>query len=175
MADPQLTVMIPAEVIQDRVRKLAIEISEDLQGEPITLLGVMTGSLMFLTDFMRALEVPHQVGVIQASSYCGESTTSGQLTVNLDFLPPLSGRNVLLIDDILDTGQTLQRLTEKIETLNPASLRTAVLLWKQCRTTFAIEPDYFGFKIEDHFVVGYGLDYNDDYRHLADICELRLG
>ncbi len=172
MNSPVPTIIIPAAQIQHRVQELAEKVSREYANQDLTLLGVMTGSLMFLADFMRHLNVPHQVGIIQASSYVGQVTTPGELKVNLDFLPCLAGRHVLLIDDILDTGQTLVQLQEKVQVLQPATIRTATLLWKKSRTTHAVEPDYFGFEIEDRFVVGYGLDYNDDYRHLPDICEL---
>lgn len=160
--------------IAQRVQELAAAISADYHERPLTLLGVMTGSLLFLADLMKQLRVPHQVGVLQASSYPGTSTTAGTLRTNLEYLPPLSGRDVLLIDDILDTGQTLQQLLAQLATLQPASLKTAVLLWKPARTQVEITPDYLGFTIEDHFVVGYGLDYNDDYRHLPHIQTLRF-
>lgn len=172
MKTPVPSIMIPAAEIQQRVQELAELVSAEYADRDLTLLGVMTGSLMFLADFMRHLHVPHQVGIIQASSYVGQVTTPGKLKVNLDFLPYLADRHVLLIDDILDTGQTLIKLQEKVKVLQPASIQTATLLWKKSRTTHAVKPDYFGFEIEDRFVVGYGLDYNDDYRHLPDICEL---
>lgn len=169
-----LEILIPQSVIQTRIRELAEEISREYADRPLTLLGVMTGSLFFLADLMKHLDVPHQVGVLQASSYVGSTTTPGQLRTNLDFLPPIHNRHVLLIDDILDTGQTLQKLVEQLEQLQPASLQTAVLLWKQARTVVDLQPDYLGFPIEDLFVVGYGLDYNDDYRHLPDLNVLQF-
>jgi len=168
---PQLEPLITQAQIAQRVQELAEAISADYHERP---LGVMTGSLLFLADLMKQLRVPHQVGVIQASSYAGATTTAGTLRTNLDYLPTLAGRDVLLIDDILDTGKTLQELMNQVATLQPASLKTAVLLWKPERTQVAITPDYLGFSIADQFVVGYGLDYNDDYRHLPHIQTLRF-
>src|SRR6185369_16469356 len=105
-------------------------------------------------------------------SYRGASTTPGELLLDARSLPDLTDRHVLLLDDILDTGQTLQRLVAHLRTLNPGSLRVAVLLRKIGRQTVPFEPDYCGFEIPDKFVVGYGLDYNDQYRHLPHIAEL---
>ena len=170
----QLTPLITAAQIQQRVDQLGQQLTEDYRDKPLTLLGVLTGSLMFLTDISRRIQTPHRVGLLQASSYRGETTISGELVINLDLLPELEGRDVLLVDDILDTGQTMSRLVETLCRHNPNSIQTAVLLWKQVRTTHPIEPNHYGFKIEDHFVVGYGLDYNDDYRHLPDVCKLAL-
>lgn len=173
MSDDSLEIVISRTEIQQRVAELAQEISRDYAGRPLTLLGVMTGSLFFMADLMRQLKIPHQAGALQASSYEGTATQPGTLRVCLDYLPCLKNRDVLLIDDILDTGQTLQHLLRELLQKEPASLKTAVLLWKQQRTRYALTPDYLGFPIEDQFVVGYGLDYNDDHRHLPDICILR--
>jgi len=166
--------LIPEEEIQQRIAELAVEISRRYEDRPLTLLGVMTGSLLFLADLMKQLEVPHQVGVLQASSYPGTATSPGPLKTNLEFLPEISGRDILLVDDILDTGQTLQQLISALEGRNPNRIETAVLLWKEARTQVPIRPDYLGFTIEDEFVVGYGLDYNDDFRHLRDICVIEF-
>ncbi|MBL4886197.1 MAG: hypoxanthine phosphoribosyltransferase [Planctomycetaceae bacterium] len=164
-----LRILISEQEIQACIKRLALEISEQYRDCPLTLLGVMTGSLFFLTDLMRQLTIPHQVGVIQASSYPGNATTPEKLRVNLDYLPDLTGRSVLLIDDILDTGQTLDFLKKEISSRCHNEIQTAVLLWKKSRTVKDVTPDYLGFEIEDEFVVGYGLDYADDYRHLSAI------
>src|SRR5207244_10325250 len=136
------------------------------QGKPVTIVGVLTGCLMFLADLVRHLDLPLRIGLIQASSYRGEVTTPGQLKIAPELIPDLRGRNVLLLDDILDTGQTLGYLVKHLQTVGVASLRVAVLLRKQGRQTMPLEPEYCGFQIPDAFVVGYGLDYNDEYRHL---------
>lgn len=164
-----LKVLISQAEIETRLMALAEEISAEYRGRPLTLLGVMTGSLLFLADLMKRLQVPHQVGVIQASSYSGGATAPGQLKSNLAYLPDLTNRDLLLIDDILDTGQTLQAIQQQLWAHQPASLKTAVLLWKPERTTAPIAPDFLGFRIANQFVVGYGLDYDDNYRHLPDI------
>jgi hypoxanthine phosphoribosyltransferase len=121
---------------------------------------------MFLADLVRHLDVPHRISLLQASSYRGETTTAAELVIDPSLLADVSGRHVLLLDDILDTGHTLLRLTEYLNQRGVVSLRTAVLLRKIGRQEVSIEPDYIGFAIPDAFVVGYGLDYNDDFRHL---------
>jgi hypoxanthine phosphoribosyltransferase len=136
------------------------------------VVGVLTGCLVFLADLVRRINLPLQIHLVQASSYRGEVTAPGQLRLRLDTLPDLHGRNVLLIDDILDTGHTLGRLVQELHRLGPASVRVAVLLRKEGRQQVECEPDYVGFVIPDAFVVGYGLDYNDEYRHLPHIAVL---
>jgi hypoxanthine phosphoribosyltransferase len=155
--------------IQAAVARLAERISADYAGRSLTLLGVLTGSLMLVADLMRRITLPHKLGLIQASSYRGEATTPGALSLDLQLLPDVGGRDVLLVDDILDTGKTLAALITDLRMRRAASVRSAVLLWKKVRTCEDVRPDYYGFEIPDRFVVGYGLDYNDEYRHLPYI------
>jgi hypoxanthine phosphoribosyltransferase len=164
--------LIPAERIQQRVAELAQQIADDYHGRPLTIVGVLTGSLMFLADLVRHLDLPLRLGFIQASSYRGATTRAGQLHVQPELLPDVRGRHVLLLDDILDTGQTLHQLTQHLHGLEVASLRVAVLLRKRGRQRLPVEPDYCGFDIPDQFVVGYGLDYDDEYRHLPYVAVL---
>src|SRR5262245_19499136 len=165
-----MEVLIPAEQIQQRVAELAREIAPTYRDQPLTLVGVLTGSLIFLADLVRHLELPVRIGLVQASSYRGATTTAGQLHVSRELLPDVRGRHVLLLDDILDTGQTLARMVECLRELDPLSVRTVVLLRKRGRQVVPFEPDYTGFDIPDVFVVGYGLDYNDDYRPLRHLA-----
>jgi hypoxanthine phosphoribosyltransferase len=167
-----MEILLPADRIQQRVAELAQHIAADYKGRPVTIVGVLTGSLMFLADLVRHLDLPLRIGLIQASSYRGETTSPGQLRVIPEMLPDVSGRHVLLLDDILDTGQTLTYLIEHIQSLGPASLRVGVLLRKLGRQTVPLQPDYCGFDIPDAFVVGYGLDYNDEFRHLPYLAVL---
>lgn len=164
--------LLSAETIEDRVAELAAEISSDYRGKQLTILGVLTGSIVFVADLIRRIRLPHRVGVLQASSYRGETTQPGELTVNTELLPDISHRDVLLVDDIFDTGRTMQALIEDVRRRNPASIRFCTLLWKTARTQVDLAPDYCGFKIADRFVVGYGLDYNDEHRHLPNIVAL---
>jgi hypoxanthine phosphoribosyltransferase len=164
--------LISAERIRERVAELALEIKDQYQGQPITIVGVLTGCVMFLADLVRHLDLPVRLALIQASSYRGPATRPGELRVQAELVPDLRGRHVLVIDDILDTGQTLVHVVRQLRDLGPASLRVAVLLRKQGRQQVTLEPDFCGFEIPDVFVVGYGLDFNDEYRHLPYVAEL---
>jgi hypoxanthine phosphoribosyltransferase len=170
-----MQILIPSEDIAQRVRELAGEISQHYQGRPVTIIGVLTGCLIFLADLVRRLDLPLRIHLVQASSYRGAVTVAGQLALRLDTLPDLTGRDVLLVDDILDTGQTISKLVEELAGRGSASVRVAVLLRKEGRQQVAFEPDHVGFVIPDAFVVGYGLDYNDEYRHLPHIAVLPAG
>ncbi len=167
-----MEILIPAEEIQKRVKELAQRIALDYRGLPLTIVGVLTGSVMFVADLVRHMDIALRLGFIQASSYRGTTTTPGDLRVDPALMPDLSGRHVLLLDDILDTGHTLVALTERLLRLDPASLKVGVLLRKQGRQQVPFEPHYCCFEIPNAFVVGYGLDYNDDYRHLPSLAVL---
>jgi hypoxanthine phosphoribosyltransferase len=164
--------LLTAEQIADRVRILGEQISRDFQGRPLTVIGVLHGSVVFVADLIRAISTPHQLGFVLASSYPGPATSPMPLRLQLDALPDVAGRDILLVDDILDTGRTLSALKERLGERHPAEVRTAVLLWKKDRTEAATQPDYFGFEIPNQFVIGYGLDFNGDYRHLPFIAAL---
>jgi hypoxanthine phosphoribosyltransferase len=168
-----MRVLINEGEISARLDELGREISAAYRNRPLTVVGVLTGSLLFLADLMRKLDVPHQVGFVQASSY-RQGTLAGTLTVNPEFFPEITDRDVLLIDDIFDTGKTLSTLLAMLQNAGPHSLRSAVLLWKEGTQQVPLQPDYVGFKIPNHFVVGYGLDHNQDYRHLPHIAVLEL-
>ncbi len=167
-----MKILLSADHIQRRVAELAQQIAADYRGQPVTIVGVLTGCLMFLADLVRHLDLSLRIGLLQASSYRGETTTPGALRVQPELLPDLRGRHVLLLDDILDTGQTLAYLHEHLQKLGVASLRIAVLLRKVGRQQVPLEVNYCGFDIPNAFVVGYGLDYNDEYRHLPYIAVL---
>jgi hypoxanthine phosphoribosyltransferase len=161
--------------IQSRVRELGRQIETDFQGKPLTIVAILTGSLIFLADLIRQIQLPLRVALLQASSYRGATTLAGALTINEAFMPDVTGRDVLLLDDILDTGHTLATLVRRVHERGANSVRTAVLLRKIGRQQVHLEPDYCGFTIPDAFVVGYGLDYNDDYRHLPHVAVLPEG
>jgi hypoxanthine phosphoribosyltransferase len=168
-----MEILLTAEQIQQRVDELAAEIGADYRDRsPFTIVGVLTGSLMFLADLVRRLDLPLRIGLIQASSYRGATELPGSLRIMPEIAPDVRGRHVLVLDDILDTGQTLQHVVAHLKKLNPASLHVAVLLRKQGRQNIPLEPDYCGFTIPDAFVVGYGLDYDDEYRQLPYIAKL---
>jgi hypoxanthine phosphoribosyltransferase len=165
-----MRVLVSAEQIQTAVERLAGEIHEREAGRPLTVIAVMTGSIIFLADLVRKLNMPLRIGVIQARSYAG--TERGALSVNADMLLDVTGRDVLILDDIFDTGYTLLEVLTFLDELKPRSVRTAVLVLKQGKQRVAFRPDYIGFEIPDVFVVGYGLDYNDAYRNLPYVAAL---
>jgi hypoxanthine phosphoribosyltransferase len=156
-----------------RLAAMGRQIEADYRDKPLTIVAVLTGSLIALADLVRQIQIPLRITLVQASSYRGATTTATTLVVNEAFAPDVAGRDVLLLDDILDTGQTLAALVRHLTDRGAASVRTAVLLRKIGRQVVPIEPDYCGFVIPDVFVVGYGLDYNDEYRHLPYVGVLR--
>jgi hypoxanthine phosphoribosyltransferase len=162
--------LVTSEQIQQSIERLAAEIRSREAGRPLTVIAVMTGSIIFLADLVRKLDMPMRVGVIQARSYQG--TKRGSLAVNLDMLPEIAGRDVLVIDDIFDTGHTLLEVISLLDERRPRSIRSAVLVLKRGKQQVSLRPDYVGFEIPDVFVVGYGLDYHDAYRNLPYLAAL---
>ncbi len=167
-----MEILISADRIQERVAELARQIAKDYQHGSVTIVGVLNGCLIFMADLVRHLDLPLRLALIQASSYRGSATVPGQLRVQPELVPDVRERHVLLLDDILDTGQTLGHLVEHLRHLGAASIRVVVLLRKQGRQKVRLEPDYCGFVIPDVFVVGYGLDFNDEHRHLPYLAVL---
>lgn len=158
--------------LRDGVRRMAAEITETYGDRPITIVAVLTGSFVLVADLIRMLEMPLRVGVIEASSYGGATTTRGELTINAELMIDIEGRDVLLVDDIFDTGHTLVKVVEKMKAFNPNSIRSAVLLRKHGRQEVDEVPDFVAFDIPDEFVVGYGLDYDDLYRNLPYLASM---
>ena len=165
-----MQVLVTADQIRQSIDRLAAEINRREEGRPLTVIAVLTGSIIFLADLIRQLKMPLRVGVIQAKSYAG--TERGWLAVNSDMLPEIAGRDVLVLDDIFDTGHTLQEVLGLVAEFRPRSVRTAVLLLKQGKQLVALRPDYVGFEVPDVFVVGYGLDHNDAFRNLPYLAAL---
>ena len=170
-----MDVLITADQIRTRVDELAADVRAAYAGKPFTVVGILTGSMVFLADLIRRIDLPLQIGLIQASSYRGTATEPGQLVVRDELLPDVRGRHLLVLDDILDTGQTISRLVPHLAGMGAATVRTCVLLRKVGRQRVPFEPDFCGFSIPDKFVIGYGLDYNDEYRHLPFIGVLPDG
>ena len=154
------------------VERLAGEIAAHYAGRPLTVVAVLTGSMVLVADLIRRLDMPLRVGLVQAHSYRGGDTRPGQLEINDSLLPDIRDRDVLLVDDIFDTGHTLATLCRQMRDLGPRSLRTAVLLRKYGRQEVNFEPDHVVFPIPNVFVVGYGLDYRDAFRNLPYVAAL---
>jgi hypoxanthine phosphoribosyltransferase len=168
----KLSLLLSREAIAARVRELAIQISRDYVGKDLLLVGVLKGAFVFLADLMRALEMPVQVEFLRLASYGKGAASTGQVRMLLDLAVSIAGRHVLIVEDILDTGLTLGMLLEQLRVRQPASLRLCVLLNKRMRRAYEIIPDYTGFDVPDRFVVGYGIDYAELYRHLPSIYTL---
>ncbi len=165
-------ILIARGAISDRVRVLAEEITRDINEKEdeaeLVLVAVMTGSIIFVADLMRNLPMKIRIQLMTASSYVGKTTTSSHDPI-VGKLPDVTGKHVLLVDDILDSGKTLTRIQSELKTLHPKSVDTCVLLRKKLPSAMAVPCTYVGFDIEDEFVVGYGLDYDDYYRNFPDI------
>ena len=166
-----MKVLIDQDRLQQGVRQLAGDINAHYGRTPLTIIGVLTGSIVLLADLIRLLEMPLRVGVIQASSYRG-GTVSGELAIRDEWMPDIAGRHELFVDDIFDTGKTLVELRRRAQALQPQSVETAVLLRKTGKQEVAYQPTFVAFDIPDVFVVGYGLDYGDFYRNLNYVAEL---
>ncbi len=166
-----MRVLLDESQLHEGVERLASEIDGFYRGRPLTVIAVMTGSLVLFADLIRRLSMPQRVGVIRASSYRG-GTSSGELHIDSSMTIDVAGRDVLLVDDIFDTGQTLSRLREMLLQLQASTVSTAVLLHKVREHSVEIRPDFVAFKIPDEFVVGYGLDYLDMYRNLPYLAVL---
>ncbi|MDC0175713.1 hypoxanthine phosphoribosyltransferase [Planctomycetaceae bacterium] len=167
-----MKVLIEAEKIREAVDQLGRRLATDYAGKQLTVVGVLTGSVMLLADLVRAMNLPLKISLIRASSYRGTATQAGKLEVDQRLIEDITGRDVVLVDDIFDSGRTLETLLETLRGHKPASLSSAVLLWKTGRQEVEVEPDYHCFRIPDVFVVGYGLDYDGDYRYLPYIAGL---
>jgi hypoxanthine phosphoribosyltransferase len=168
-----LWVLVRRERLQRRISKMAKEIARDFAGEPVHLVGVLKGAMLFVADLARRIPGQVTIDFISVSSYGTKSRSTGQVKLTKDLDASIEGQNVLLVEDILDSGRTLQYLLRVLEQRRPKRLRVAVLLDKFDRRKVAVQADYVGFRIPDEFVVGYGLDYAERYRNLPDVCVLR--
>lgn len=165
-----MKILLNERQLNQGVDELAASINQLYKDKPLTIIGVLTGSIVLLADVIRKLEMPLRVGVVQTSSYQG--TERGALSINAEMMLDITGRDVLLIDDIFDTGNTLTEVIDLMNDLGPSSLRSAVLLCKTGKQKVDWRPDFIAFDIPDEFVVGYGLDYNDEYRNLPYLAAL---
>jgi len=165
-------VFLTAEQIQRRVDEMGGQISADYPVGPIYLISILKGAFMFLADLSRAIRTPSRIEFMGISSYGRGKTSSGQVRVTKDLDVSIEGHHVLIVEDIVDSGVTLTYLLNVLEQRKPKSLAIATLLDKPERRLRPVEVSYVGFKIPDEFVVGYGLDFAEDYRNLKDICIL---
>ena len=170
----KLKVLIRRSAIEKRVREVADEITKDFKGDRVHLIGVLKGACIFLSDLVREINLETSIDFIAVSSYGKGKESSGQVRVLKDLDSSIEGLNVILVEDILDTGLTLSYLLRVLRQRKPKSLRVAALLDKPSRRLRQVRGDYIGFTIPNEFVVGYGLDYGERYRNLKDVCILAL-
>jgi len=171
----EIDVMIDVAALQRKVRELGAQITRDYAGRELTLVGVLKGSIFFLTDLAQAIDLPVRIELMGVSSYLGGNETTGEVRITHDVSTPMGGRHLLLVEDIVDTGLTMQFLLDNLSARQPASLKVCVLLEKPSRTKCKVTIDYKGFTIEDRFVVGYGLDYSEKYRNLPFVGLMKTG
>ena len=164
-----IEVLIPEEDIRKRISEIAAALSEKYKGEKLLLVGILTGSVFFLADLAQKMTIPVEIDFMAASSYGAGTQSSGRVLITKDLARSIEGNHVVIVEDIVDTGQTLHLLTEMLQERNPASLELAVLLNKPSRRKVCLDADYVGFDIPDEFVVGWGLDYDQKYRDLPYI------
>ena len=166
------TVLIGEDELSARINALAAEIRHDIPAGQIHLICVLKGAFLFLGDLIRSMDGEVTIDFMACSSYGGGTSSSGEVRLSKDLDTGIEGRNVIVVEDIVDTGLTLKYLQEILRSRAPKNLRTACLLSKPSRRKVEVPVDYIGFTIEDRFVVGYGLDYAEKYRNLDDICVL---
>ena len=174
MHDDVKTVLVSEEQLKAKVAELGAQISRDYAGKNLVLVSILKGSVVFMADLMRAVSIPCNIDFMVVSSYGGSNTTtSGLVKIIKDLDGDLSGKDVLIVEDILDTGVTLSNLVPMLKMRNPNSVKICTILDKPSRRKAAIQPDYEGFQVPDEFVVGYGLDYDEKYRNLPYIGVLK--
>jgi len=167
-------ILITEEELQAKIAELGRAISADYQGKDLLMICILRGAVIFLSDLSRQITIPHEMDFMAVSSYGGTRTeSSGVVRILMDLRTSIEGRNVLIVEDIVDTGLTLDYIIDNLKTRRPASLRICTLLNKQERRQVDVPLDYVGFDIPDKFVVGYGLDYDEKYRNLPFIGVLK--
>lgn len=173
MRDDMAKIMLTEDQLREKVCTLGAQISEDYKDKNLLLVSVLKGSILFMADLMRAISIPASVDFMSVSSYGAGTKTSGVVKIIKDLDIPLEGYDLLIVEDILDSGKTLEYIIEMLEARNPRSIKICTLLDKPDRRQVEISPDYSGFVIPDEFVVGYGLDYAEKYRNLPYIGVLK--
>jgi len=163
-------VLISHETIMERVRDLSREISEDYRGKDPIFIGILNGVVFFFADLVMTLSIPVRIDFVKASSYGSAMTSSGQIKMSKDVDLPVENQDIVIVEDIVDTGLTLKNIVENFRSRQTASVSVCALIDKQERRKEHVVIDYCGFKVESGFLVGYGLDFNERFRYLRDIC-----
>lgn len=168
-----MEVLITEEQLKKRVKELGAQITNDYKGEEVLLIGILKGSVPFMADIMRSIDLDVTIDFMIASSYGAGTTTSGEVKIKKDLETSIEGKNVIIIEDIIDTGLTLSLLTKKLLERNPKSLKVCTALDKPARRKVDFKADYVGFEVEDKFIVGYGLDADQKFRQLPYISWIK--
>src|SRR4030066_1334858 len=169
MDQHRLNRLMTAEEIATIVKNLADQISRDYSGKELILVCILKGAFMFLSDLVRHLEIPVKIDFVRLASYGSGMKTSGRIEITKDIELPIEGKDVLIVEDIIDSGHTLQFLKDRITLSNPRSVKICALLDKKARREVEMEADYLGIEVDDVFIVGYGIDFNENYRYLPEI------
>lgn len=167
-------VLISESDVKDRVKAIAREISEDYKGKTVTLICILSGASIFFADLVRELDLDLRFEFMSVSSYGAGTVSSGEVKILKDVNHPIAGKDVIIVEDIIDSGCTLSYLKRVLEQRAPASIKICTILDKPSRRKVEFKGDYVGFEIPDEFVIGYGLDYDGKYRNLKDVCVLEL-
>jgi hypoxanthine phosphoribosyltransferase len=169
----QREILYPRELIEKRVKELAADISRDYQGRELSVIGILKGAFIFMADLIRCLSIPCRVDFVRLASYGAGATSSGKVVMTKDIETSIKDQEILIVEDIIDSGLTLTWLVNWLQERNPRSIKVCAFLDKRARRQVDFEADYVGFTVEDGFIVGYGLDFNEKARFLPDICVIR--
>lgn len=175
MTNVSKEILIHRTDISRRVQEIADEISRDYAGSEVLMIGVLKGSFIFMADLIRAMSIPCETDFIRAASYGAGQESSGRIVITKDVESALDGRDVLIVEDIVDTGLTLAHIVDTLKLRNPKSVKVCAFLDKRKRRKVPFEADYVGFTMDDGFIVGYGLDFNEQHRFLPDVYVLQEG
>jgi hypoxanthine phosphoribosyltransferase len=171
--EDKISVLIPQEELETRIREMAAQISKDYEGESLHLVCILRGSIFFTCELAKYITVPVTIDFMSVSSYGDGTESTGRIKIMKDLDDPIKDKNVLVVEDIIDSGNTLYHLKKMLNARQPASLNIVTLLDKPQRREVPMEPEYTGFVIEDEFVIGYGLDYDEEYRNLPYVGVLK--
>lgn len=169
----QMEVLFDREELQSKVGEIGRQITEDYRGKEILVVGILKGAFIFMADLIREIQIPLEIDFMDVSSYGISTTSSGEVRIIKDLENSIQDKHVLIVEDIVDTGLTLKYITEVLKTRNPSSVKICCLLDKPSRRKTDIKADYVGYSIPDRFVVGYGLDYAEQYRNYPAVCVLK--
>jgi hypoxanthine phosphoribosyltransferase len=170
--DEKVEILLSEAQLQTRVQEMARQLTQDYQGKALTVVAILKGALVFCSDLIRRIPLPLEMEVLGVSSYSSGAETTGEARLTFDLTKPVAGKHLLLVEDIVDTGLTIDFLRKTFEARKPASIKVCTLLQKPARARVQVSIDYTGFVVEDRFLVGYGLDYAERYRNLPFIGTL---